>query len=125
MALTIPPKYAAGLNAIIALPDDAIEELSVALSKITPSINLKGIAAETAANVKSISRQDASKIVRAIVSLYVARFYSGDPPVTVDEFVDDLWHALSQSGQKELSAPAKDKERIKLRSNTWRGFVTV
>jgi len=115
MALTIPSKYVAGLGAVIALPDGSMEELNAALSKIPPSISLKEIASETAANVKSISRQDASRIVRAIVSLYVARFYSGDPPVPVDEFVDDLWQAFGQSGRKELRVPSEDTERIKLR----------
>ncbi|MGD0459119.1 MAG: hypothetical protein ABSC21_15395 [Terriglobia bacterium] len=115
MALTIPPRYVAGMSAIISLPDDSIEELNAALSKIAPSINVREIESETAANLKSISQQNAVKIVRAIVSLYAARFYSGDTPAPIDEFVEDLWQALVQSGRKELQVPPEDKERIKAR----------
>jgi len=115
MALTIPPRYVAGMSALISLPDDSIEELNAALSKIAPSINVREIESETAANLKSISQQNAVKIVRAIVSLYAARFYSGDTPAPIDEFVEDLWQALVQSGRKELQVPPEDKERIKAR----------
>ncbi|MGD1156428.1 MAG: hypothetical protein ABSA41_11420 [Terriglobia bacterium] len=115
MALSVPSKYVAGMSAIIALSEDSVEELIAALSKIATSINLKAITSETAANVKSISKQDVGRIVRAIVSLYAARSYSGNPPVPVDEFVDDLLQALGESGRKELQFPPQDKERIKAR----------
>src|SRR5208337_1269269 len=115
MALSVPSKYVAGLSAIIALSDESAEELIAALSKIASSINLKAIASDTAANVKSIPKQNVGKIVRAIVSLYAARFYSGDPPTPVDEFVDDLLQALAETGRKELQFPSQEKERIKAR----------
>jgi len=77
MALSVPSKYVAGLSAIVALSDESAEELIAALSKIASSINLKAIASDTAANVKSIPKQNVGKIVRAIVSLYAARFIPG------------------------------------------------
>jgi hypothetical protein len=115
MALIVPSKYVAGLSAIIALSDDSVEELIAALSKIATPINIKGIAAQTAASVKSIPKQETGKIIRALISLYIARFYSGDPPVPVDEFVADVWQALGESGRKELRVQSQDKEHIKAR----------
>ena len=113
--MKIPARYVPGMAKIISLPDESIEELREALSKLWPSTDIKAIASEVAASVKSVSRQDVSRIVRTIVSLYVARSYSESPTASLDEFVEDIWEALSESERKELQVLPEDKKRIKAR----------
>jgi hypothetical protein len=100
---------------IISLPDDSIEELSEALSKLAPSVDIKGIASEVSGNVRSVSREDVSRIVRTIVSLYVARSHPESSTASVDDFVEGIWEALGRSERKELQVPPGEKEHIKAR----------
>lgn len=114
-SLKIPARYVAGMSKIISLPDEPFEELVSVLSGLSPSIDVRALASEAATGTKMVSREDVSRIVRTVFSLYVARSYSDDPQESVDEFVDDIWQGLRQSDREELQVSAEDKDRVERR----------
>jgi hypothetical protein len=85
-----------------------MKELLAALSETAPSYNVKAVASAVASRAKSIPREDVSRMIRAVISLYSARAYSGS---SINEFVDDICQAMEQSGRKELAIP-KEKEKL-------------
>lgn len=112
-SLTIPTKYVPGLAKIISLSDDSMDELLGVLSEVTPSISLKNVSSVVSCRIKSISRSDASKIVRTLVSLYSARDYPDVAESPIGDFVNDVFQAMEQSGRKELIVPKEDQNNVK------------
>ncbi|PYV21424.1 MAG: hypothetical protein DMG27_20845, partial [Acidobacteria bacterium] len=115
MALTIPSRHVLGFAKIISLPDEPMNALFTALSEVSPSLDLKSVASAVASRVESVPRAEINRIVRAILSLYSARAYPDVPSSSADDFVDDIWEAMSQSGRKELLVTEENKDRIKAR----------
>jgi len=115
LALTIPSRHVLGFAKIISLPDEPMNALFTALSEVSPSLDLKSVASAVASRVESVPRAEINRIVRAILSLYSARAYPDVPSSSADDFVDDIWEAMSQSGRKELLVTEENKDRIKAR----------
>jgi hypothetical protein len=101
--LTIPEEYTAGLAQLVALPDEAIHELTLALAKSPASLNVKDSGAVTSfisAKVPSIPTRDLRRVMAALLSLYSVRARSEVP---TDEFLEDIVLAMKRSRRPDLS----------------------
>jgi hypothetical protein len=101
--LTIPEEYTAGLAQLVALPDEAIRELTLALAESPASLDVKNANAVTSlisARVPSIPTKDLRRVMAALLSLYSVRASSEVP---TGEFLEDIIRAMKRSRRSDLS----------------------
>jgi hypothetical protein len=108
--LRIPDEYVPGLVQIIKIPDTIVEELSVALARLPPSLNTKSISKALSLTIKEVPEKDLRQIVRTLVSLYSVHASSKS---SLSDFVEDIGAAMARSDNRDLAGA--DKELIAAR----------
>lgn len=109
--LTIPDEYTAGLGHLMALPDEAVRELTRALIESSASVDVRDANAVTSlisAKVPSIATRDLRHVMATLLSLYSVRASSEVP---TDEFLEDVVRAMNRSGRPNLSLDDPDISR--------------
>ena len=109
--LTIPDEYAPGLAQLIALPDQAIRELTSALAESQAFVDIKDASVGTSlisAKVPSVPVKDLRRIMAALLSLYSVR---ASFDVSAEEFLEDLVRAIKRSRRPELTLDDPDLDR--------------
>lgn len=126
--LTIPEEYVAGLAQLIALPDEVVRELTVALSESPASglvTNPGAVTSLISAKVPSIPTNELRRVVAVLLSLYAVL---GSSETSADEFLNDLVRAMTRSRRTELAIddPAIDKIfRARLKALLSLGGLTI
>jgi mRNA-degrading endonuclease YafQ of YafQ-DinJ toxin-antitoxin module len=98
-ALTIPEQYERGITNIKNLSDSDTDKVLQALKAAGPEAKSVEIVNSLGPMLKQLSEDDVNKLVEAIYSLYFLRAHS---EVDIDEFVNDVAEAISESENKEL-----------------------
>ena len=109
--LTIPEEYATGLAHLVALPEEAIRELTLALAESPASLNVRDTNAVTSlvsARVPSIPTKDLRRVMATLLSLSSVHVST---EISIDEFLDDIVQAMKRSKRPDLSLddPAIDR----------------
>jgi len=111
--LTIPDEYVAGFAQLVALPDETLNELTLALAGSPPSMDVKKTTSVISTKIPSLSDSDLRNILTTLLSLYSLRAFS---ETEVDDFVNDIVRAMKRSKRPELAlgeAYGKFRDRLK------------
>lgn len=126
--LTIPEEYVAGLGHIVVLPDEAIRELTAALSESQAALDItdpSGVTSLISGKVPAIPTKELRPIMAALLSLYVVH---GASEVSAEQFLNDVMRAMKRSRRPELAIddPNIDKKvRDRLKALLGLGALTA
>jgi hypothetical protein len=115
--LTIPEEYAAGMAQLLALPDDAVRELTLALAG-TPFLDIRNADAVTSAISASVPSVPANDLRPVMATLLALSSVSASSDVSTEEFVDDIVRALKRSRRSDLSLDDSSVSRTRNRLKT-------
>jgi hypothetical protein len=101
--LTISEEYSIGLAQLATLPEEAIHELTLALTESPSSLSIRNADAVTSlvsAKVPSIPAQNLRHIIATLLSLHLIR---ASAEMCGDEFVENVVQAMKRSRRPDLS----------------------
>ena len=98
-ALTIPEEYEGGIVVIKSLSDPDIEKVVDVLKRAGPHTNRVEVSGNLCKVLSSLPKENIEQLLAALHSLYSLRSYSDVP---INEFLDDLVDAISESKNEEI-----------------------
>ena len=110
--LTLREPNQRGVENIFRLPDDAADELRLALESADLALHSRKLADQVALKVNRIARADVDRIVATLSRLHSV---ASSAEVPISEFVDDVYEAMEESKKHQLKLAPDDQRKFKAR----------
>lgn len=106
----IPDKYKPGLEKLVNIDNQTLDDLIKALTQASPALLIEDLASVVAPNVQKLELEEIEDVIAALISLYNIRDYSG---AGIEEVVERISQAV-QDDVPDISEGQKQEFKRRL-----------